>query len=64
MIGIVNRRSVSYSQKEAVITETIGFIGSGNMCEALAGGLINKKAAKSDQISCSDTSQSRLNTMN
>ena len=45
------------------ITEKIGFIGSGNMCEALAGGLINKQTASKDQIFCSNPSEGRLKIM-
>ena len=39
----------------------IGFIGSGNMGEALISGLVLSKAAKPENIICSDISQETLN---
>jgi hypothetical protein len=47
----------------STIKDKIGFIGSGNMCKALAGGLINKKTSKPTQIFCSDTSEMQLKLM-
>ena len=37
----------------------IGFIGGGNMAEALIGGLINSSAATADRITCSDVQTKR-----
>lgn len=39
----------------------IGFIGSGNMAEALVSGLVLSKAAKPENIICSDVSEDLLN---
>jgi len=38
----------------------IGFIGSGNMCEALAGGLLNAGLTEPDHVICSDIDNERL----
>jgi len=46
-----------------VIAESIGFIGSGNMCEALTGGLINKGVSTKDKICSSNPSRGRLEIM-
>lgn len=40
--------------------KTIGFIGGGNMGEALIGGLINSGSAAADTIICSDVSKERI----
>jgi len=40
--------------------KTIGFIGSGNMGEALVSGLVLSKAAKPENIFCSDISEDHL----
>ena len=45
------------------IEETIGFIGSGNMCEALVGGLIKKEVSTKDKICSSNPSTGRLEIM-
>lgn len=45
------------------IEETIGFIGSGSMCEALVGGLINKEVSTADKICSSNPSTRRLEIM-
>ena len=60
---MVNSRSVSYSKKDAIIKDTIGFIGSGNICEAFVGGVMNLGAAHNYQIMCSDPSNKRLDIM-
>ena len=44
-------------------TKTIGFIGSGNMGEALISGLIQERIFAADNIMCSDTRDQRLNDM-
>lgn len=41
----------------------IGFIGSGNMAEALISGLVLSKAAEPSDIICSDVSQDQLDTI-
>ncbi len=43
--------------------KTIGFIGSGNMGEALIGGLLNSNLSRPDQIYCSDVRQDRLDEL-
>lgn len=40
--------------------KTIGFIGAGNMAEALMGGLLNAKLARTEQLLCSDIRADRL----
>ena len=49
--------------QSTTITETIGFIGSGNMCEALVGGLIAKGVSTKDKICSSNPSEGRLKIM-
>lgn len=46
-----------------MISQNIGFIGSGNMAEALIGGLIAKGTATKDTIFSSNPSQGRLDFM-
>ena len=46
-----------------MINEKIGFIGSGNMAEAIIGGLIAKGTATKDSIFSSNPSQGRLDVM-
>lgn len=41
----------------------IGFIGSGNMCTAIIGGIINSKLVQNNQILCSDLSEDKLKVM-
>lgn len=43
----------------ASLDKRIGFIGSGNMAEALARGLMKKGLVTGDKISCSDPSPAR-----
>ncbi|MFO7885462.1 MAG: pyrroline-5-carboxylate reductase [Desulfobacteraceae bacterium] len=43
--------------------QKIGFIGSGNMGEALISGIVLSKAAKPENIICSDISQEQLNNI-
>jgi pyrroline-5-carboxylate reductase len=43
--------------------KTIGFIGSGNMGEALISGLLASKSSRPDQIICSDVRQDRLDEL-
>ena len=43
--------------------KNIGFIGSGNMGEALIGGLLNSKLSKPDHIYCSDVRTDRLDEL-
>ena len=62
-MGAPIQRTMSTSTRQPVIDETIGFIGSGNMCQALVGGLINKGAAKNSQILCSDKYKTQLRAM-
>lgn len=38
----------------------IGFIGSGNMCTAIIGGMLNSKLIQNNQILCSDLSEDKL----
>lgn len=42
------------------ITKRIGFLGSGQMAEALARGMIAKGVVTSDQLHCSDPNPERL----
>lgn len=49
--------------ENAKIEETIGFIGSGNMCEALVGGLIKKNVSTKEKICSSNPSTGRLEIM-
>lgn len=44
----------------AVIEKRIGFLGSGQMAEALARGLINKGIVQASQIVCNDPMQVRV----
>lgn len=41
----------------------IGFIGSGNMCTAIIGGMLNSKLIQNNQILCSDLSEDKLKMM-
>lgn len=41
------------------LNKRIGFVGSGQMAEALARGLIAKGVVNADQMCCSDPNQSR-----
>ena len=43
----------------AALDKRIGFIGSGQMAEALARGLVERKMVTPDQLSCSDPSPAR-----
>jgi len=47
-----------------LLEKKIGFIGSGNMGEALVSGLVLSKAAKPENIICSDIDQSLLDDLN
>ncbi len=42
------------------MNKTIGFIGSGNMANAMMGGILNAKLVSSNQIICSDPSKTKL----
>lgn len=44
-LNLILEPEVFAVEKGETIKDKIGFIGSGNMCKALAGGLINKKTA-------------------
>jgi pyrroline-5-carboxylate reductase len=46
-----------------LLEKKIGFIGSGNMGEALVSGLVFSKAAKSENIICSDVDQDLLESI-
>ena len=41
----------------------IGFIGSGNMANAMIGGILKAKLVSSNQVICSDPSETKLEKM-
>lgn len=43
--------------------KTIGFIGSGNMANAMIGGILKAKLVSSNQVICSDPSETKLEKM-
>lgn len=45
------------------MNQTIGFIGSGNMANAMIGGIVKAKLIPSNQVICSDPSQEKLENL-
>jgi len=51
--------TAAFDPQAMSLNKRIGFLGSGQMAEALARGLIDRGVVQADQICCSDPSQSR-----
>ena len=58
-----NKKKAKPVENPNIIEDNIGFIGSGNMCEAVVGGLIKKKVSSKHKICSSNPSRPRLEIM-